>query len=160
MTWTLAGHPPAHIQQLLNQGFSQGQIAQRLKVSRQAVNVFCRNAQLHWTPAKTRAARERQAQARAMAEQGIAVPQIAEHIGISVYTVYHYLRAEGVRPPRQEPCIKGTPRHAIQAALNAGETRHTLSQRLGVSDSAVYLFCKRNGVSIPARRRGKRPASI
>ncbi|MCO7473011.1 hypothetical protein [Stenotrophomonas maltophilia] len=144
----LGGHIPAQVQALLDQGLSKSELADYLGLSRQSVSYFCMTHGLHAVHGATVRVQRRRAQVLALAAAGHSKPAIGMLLMESRGLIHRDMRALGLPRPRRVPTLKGHTPDAIKAMLDGGLSRCAVAQRLGVVPPAVYVFCRRAGLSI------------
>lgn len=150
----LGGHSPQQIQALLDQGFSQRALAQRLGLTHQAVNRFVHRHGLlsvglqAYRSRQAEQVAQRRRQVRQLLKDGRTSAQVAALLGTSTATVSMDRRALCVSRALKGPegrTLRGLSRVQVQTRLK-DVSRAQLARELGVSSSAVYLFCKKAGL--------------
>lgn len=150
----LGGQTPEQVQALLDQGLTQRALAERVGVTHQAVSRFVRRHGL--LSGGLQAYRSRQAdqvaqrrrQVRQLLKDGRTSAQMAALLGTSTATVSMDLRALSVSRALKGPdgrSLRGLGPVQVQTRLK-DVSRAQLARELGVSSSAVYLFCKKAGL--------------
>jgi predicted transcriptional regulator len=153
----LGGRSPAQVQSLLDERMTQRALAQRLGVTRQAVNRFVRRHRLAGSGRQTFRARqarevaERRQQVQRLVQAGLKSAEVAKRLGVSPATIgmdRQALRLGRVLKGPEHRTLRGLGLDQVRGRLMT-VSRAQLARELGVSSSAVYRYCGKVGLSRP-----------
>lgn len=153
----LGGRSPAQVQSWLDEGVSQRALAQRLGVTHQAVNRFVRRHRLAGSGRQAFRARqareliERRQQVQRLVQAGLTSAEVAQRLGVSPATIgldRRALRLGRVLKGPEHRTLRGLGLDQVRTRLKV-ISRAQLARELGVSNSAVYRYCGKVGLSRP-----------